>query len=308
MARVFDAVVKSASARGTLNGWLAAGAECADVIRAPFRRNPLSTGFELPSSSPLQRGAGMFPSLHDWRSAGRRIAAHRGYSALVVAILSLGIAINTVVFSVADSALFRGLPYPNGSRLVEVFNMDPAGKFSFPGMSADSFDEWRSHPDVFEAVEGFGYANFVMLGGAEPQRVGGAYITPGLFRALGVAPQRGRWFDAADGEPGRDALVIISDSLWRQQFAASDAALGQSITLNDKPYTVVGVMPRRFRFPASHQSVWLPMQSRGDGRSRLEAIALLARGVSATAAQARLDTLGQTLATERPRADRETIR
>ena len=300
MARVYAAVVASASRRGPLNGLAAAGAECADLILAALRRDPLSTGFAAAGTS-SPRGLGMFPSLHDWRSAGRRILAHPAYSALVVAILALGIAVNTVVFSVADSALFRGLPYPNGPRLVEVFNMDPAGKFSFPGLTPDSFDEWRTHPDVFEAIEGFSYANFVMLGGAEPQRVAGSYVTPGLFRALGVAPQRGRLFEAGDGQPGRDAIVIISDALWRQRFGASDAALGGTVTLNDTAFTVVGIMPRRFRFPASQQMVWLPAPVRPEGRSRHEALALLANGISTPAAQARLDALSESLTTERPR-------
>ena len=300
MVRDFDCVVQAAFARGTLTGLGVAGSECADVVLAPLRRDPLSTGFDRPSS-PLLRGARMFPSFHDWRTAGRRILIHRGYSALVVAILALGIAINTVVFSVADSALFRGLPYPNGPRVVEVFNMDPAGKFSFPGLTPDSFDEWRAHPDVLEAVEGFGYADFVSLGGAEPEQVFGAYVTPGLFRALGVTPQRGRLFEPADGDPGRNALVLISDAFWRKRFGGSDAAIGQTVTLNDTAFTVIGVMPRRFRFPASHQMVWLPASTGPGGRSRFEAIALLPNGVSAPAAQARLDALSERLATERPR-------
>jgi putative ABC transport system permease protein len=126
-------------------------------------------------------------------------------------------------------------------------------------------------------------------------------VTPGLFPALGVTPQRGRLFDASDGEPGRDALVIISNTLWRQRFGASDGAIGQTVTLNDRPFTVVGVMPRRFRFPASQQMVWLPSPARPDARSRQESLALLANGVSAPAAQARLDTLSESLAKERPR-------
>jgi putative ABC transport system permease protein len=301
MTRDYAAAVDAAFARGPLHGLLTAGAECGDLVLAPLRRDPLSPRPHVPTS-PLRRGAGMFPSLHDWRAAGRRMFAHPGYSALVVAILALGIAINTVVFSVADSALFRGLPYPNGPRLVEVFNMDPQGKFSFPGLTADAFDEWRSHGDVFEALEGFQYADFVSLGGAEPQQVFGAYVTPGLFHALGVTPQRGRLFDAGDGDPGRNALVLISDAFWRQRFGASDTAIGQTVTLNDTPFTVIGVMPRRFRVPASHQHVWLPAPARPEGRSRLEGLALLPTGLSAPAAQARLDALGERLATERPRA------
>jgi putative ABC transport system permease protein len=243
----------------------------------------------------------VLPSLHDWRTAARRAVANRTAAAVVVAILALGIAATTVVFSVADATMFRGLPYPNGSRLVEIFNVDPGGRFSYPGLDPEAMAEWRPHTELFDAFEGWNYGSFVVVGGAEPAQIGGAFVTPGLFGALGVTPARGRVFQPEDAEPGRDHVVIISDGLWRQRFAADPDVAGKTLTLNDRPFTVIGVMPPHFRFPSASQEVWLPTPPRQPGSGRLLATAILKPDLAKPTAQARLDTLAAALATERPR-------
>ena len=293
MAATFVSVLRASSSRGALAVLQTLAGEFRDLLATPFRGDPLTPP---PGGSGFRPGrTSLLPSRLDWKNAVRRAAARPVYSAVVVGVLALGIAINTVVFSVADSTLFRGLPYPNGARLVEVFNMDPAGKYSFPGIAPATFAEWRAHTDVFDALEGWNYGSFIMLGGAEPRRIGGAYVTPGLFRALGVSPVRGQGFEAADGEPGRDDRVIISDSLWRTRFGSSNDAIGQRLVLNDRSYTVVGVMPPHFRFPASHQLVWLPTATVQREGGRLQGLATLREGLTREVAQARLDTLGDAL-------------
>ena len=138
---------------------------------------------------------------------------------MVIVILALGIAINTVIFTVADASLFRGLPYPNGARIVELVEADEAGVAGFaPGLSPQRVDEWRRHDGLFDAIEGWDYATFHAGGSAEPEEVAGAFVTPGLFAAIGVTPARGRMFVADDTADGR--AVIISDRLWRRRFAA----------------------------------------------------------------------------------------
>jgi len=300
MTATFAGVMSASSSEGPLRVARAAAAEYADAALARFRRDPLEPRQRHPGPA---RGPSFVPSVQDWRSAVRRAFAHPGYAATVAGVLALGIAVNTIVFSVADSTLFRGLPYPNGPQLIEVFNMDPAGKFSFPGLAPDTFAEWREQTDVFEALEGWNYGSFILLGGAEPQRINGAYVTPGLFDALGVRPIRGHGFEPRDGEPGRDDRVIISERLWHQRFGARDDAIGQQIALNDRPYTIVGVMPPHFRFPASHQLLWLPAALEQPARGRLQGYGRLTRGLTREAAQTRLDTLAASLAIEKPRAD-----
>jgi predicted permease len=179
--------------------------------------------------------------------------------------------------------------------------MDPAGKFSFPGLGPEAFAEWRTRHEVFQALEGWNYGTFILVGGVEPERINGAYVTPRLFTALGVSPVIGRAFEDGDGEPGRDAIVIISYGLWQQRFGLRNDAIGQPLILNDRRFRVVGVMPPHFRFPASHQVVWLPTPLRQAGNARLQAVALLQPALTQTAAQARLDTITAALAAEQPR-------
>jgi len=305
MTATFASVLTSAAAGGPLAAVRTAAAECADAALGRFRRDPLEPPRRPASGS---RGGGLWPSLQDWRNAVRRAAANPGYAATVAGILALAIAVNTIVLSVADATLFRGLPYPNGPQLWDVENVDPSGKFSSAGLAPDTFAEWRAQTEIFDALEGWTYGTFTMLGGAEPRRINGAYVTPGLFPALGVEPIRGRGFDPDDGEPGRDARVIISERLWQQRFGGRDDAVGQVIVLDDRAFTVVGVMPAHFRFPASHQLVWLPATVHRPSGSRLQGYAKIKRGLTRDAAQARLDTLAAGLTTAKPREDGWRIR
>lgn len=247
----------------------------------------------------------MFPSSQDWRAAVRRLAAHRGYAAMVVAILALGIAINTVIFTVADASMFRGLPYPNGSRIVEIFTMDLAGKNGFPGLVGSGAQEWRTHTEIFETIETWEYANFIAAGSAEPEEVGGALISAGLFQSFGVHPARGRLFTQDDAAA---QVVIVSDGLWKRRFAADPDIVGKSLSLDDRPYTIVGVMPAHFRFPAAQQQVWLPKAPATAGSPRAQTVALLRAGLTKELAQARIDTLAAALQKDRPQKDGWNLR
>ena len=306
MTTTFASVLTSSAAGGPLATVRTAAAECADAALARFRRDPLQPP-RNPGAGP-GGGRSIWPSLHDWKNAVRRAAANPGYAATVTGILALAIAVNTIVLSVADSTLFRGLPYPNGPQLSEVVNVDPAGKFSSSGIAPETFAEWRAQTEIFDALEGWSYGSFIMLGGPEPLRIAGAYVTPGLFAALGVEPIRGHGFDPHDGEPGRDDRVLISERLWRQRFGSRDDAIGQVIVLNDRAFTVVGVMPPHFRFPASQQLVWLPAAIDQPSGNRLQGYAKIRRGLTRSAAQARLDTLAAALMTQKPREDGWRIR
>ena len=306
VAMTHRSILRDARRSGRRAALRAAAAEVLDLVVASQRPDPLRPPDGGGTSAP--GGFHMLPSAHDWKHAVRRAAARPGYSAIVIGVLALGIAVNTVVFSVADAALFRGLPYPNGARLMEVFNMDPAGRFSFPGLSPDTFAEWRTHTDIFESLEGWNYGSFVLLGGSEPQEVFGAYVTPGLFAATGVQPVLGRGFEPDDGDPGRAAFVIISHGLWQQRFGGRPDAIGRPLVLNDQPFTVVGVMPPHFRFPAAHQSVWLPTPSRQPANGRLQGIAVLRSGLTTETAQERLKTISAALTTAQPRAAGWNIR
>jgi putative ABC transport system permease protein len=275
-------------------------AECLDVLTTGVAarsrgRRPILL-MPPPSTS---TGLNIVPTLNEVTVAVRRLAKQPLYSGIVVLVLTLGIGVNTVVFSIADGLLLRGVPYPNAARLVELFNSDGRGA-GFPGLQPDAFAEWGAQTELFERLEGFAYGSFGAAGSAEPEILAGARVTPGLFPMLGVSPQLGRLFDPGEGVPGRDHVVILSDRLWERYFGADPLAIGRDLTLNDQRYEVVGVMPRGFRFPAGPQDLWIP-QAIGAAAESLEGLAMLPPGVDRTVAQRRVDTMAAALEQSKPR-------
>ena len=291
---------RTRSQRGTFAAVRTGAAECLDVVTtgAAARRHarrPVLRGSQPDAS----RGLSIVPTLTEFTVAVRRLAKQPLYSGIVVLVLTLGIGVNTVVFSIADGLLLRGVPYPNAGRLVELFNSDGRGG-GFPGLQADSFAEWGAQTELFERLEGFAYGSFGAAGSAEPEILGGARVTPGLFPMLGVSPHLGRLFDPGEGVPGRDRVVILSDRLWERYFGGDPAAVGSELTLNDQRYEVIGVMPKGFRFPAGPQDLWIP-QAIGAAGESLEGLALLPPGVDRAVAQQRVDTMAAALEQSKPR-------
>ena len=301
MTLTFDRVLAAARRRGRLAALAAFLAETADLAVASFRRDPLSPPRCRRESNPPSEVSAcclLFRTGGPPCGAPPRNPATRSWSS---SSSRWGLQINTVIFSVADAAMFRGLPYPSGSRLVEIFNDDPVGRFSSPGLLPETVSEWRGHAELFDAVEGMNFASFIVVGGAEPEEMSGAFITPGLFAALGLRPALGRLFQPEDAEPGRDRVVIISDTVWRKRFGADPDATGRTLTLNDQTFTVVGVMPPHFRYPAGPQQIWLPTPLRQPQGARLDVVAILKAGLTREAAQSRAKTLAVALTEQRPR-------
>jgi putative ABC transport system permease protein len=240
----------------------------------------------------------------DLRYGARTIWKNPGFAFVVVATLALGIGINSAVYSVVDAVLFRPLPFAQPERLVEIWQKEANSQFSYPGLRWEAFQEWRGQTNLFAQVEAYSPRNFTWTGGREPQTVAGPAVSAGLFAMLGVQPQLGRLFQPADGEPGNQRVALISDSFWKTNFGGSPDALGKTLTLNDQPYLVVGVMPPKFKFPYGKFQLWVPLALQPtDERQRpqrFNAVARLRGDLAQPAVQARLDTLGARLAQERP--------
>src|SRR5271170_95627 len=168
------------------------------------------------------------------------------FSAVVVLMLALGIGANTAVFSVVDGVLLRKLPYEDPDRLVMVWERNPAlGAQIGERLPAayTNFAEWQRQSGVFEGIAGMEDANLNRTGTGEPERVNGARISPNFFQVLGVLPAIGTTFDS---RPQDIQESILSYAYWESHFGANRNVIGQSITLNDIPYTVVGVLPAHF--------------------------------------------------------------
>jgi predicted permease len=183
------------------------------------------------------------------RQSLRSLRADRGFAVAAIAILALGLGANTAVFTVVDSILFRPLQYREPDRLYSIEEIVPQFVKIAPVLPVNGrhYTEWRAQAKSFEEIALVQTQNYNLTGSGEPEKLNGVRVTPNFFSTLGVAPQRGRDFSSEESRPGRDAVVLLSDSLWRRRFGAREDLIGQTIVLNDIPHLVAGVLPPEFR-------------------------------------------------------------
>ena len=186
-------------------------------------------------------------TLNYLRFAARSLRRSPTFTLFSVLTLVLGIGASTAVFSVFSSALLRELPYPDGDRLVVVAESRDATdeiSVSFPDLA-----DWQARTRTFDQLAGYIGQSFNLVGESEPERLRGVLATSNLFATLQVQPFMGRDFLPEEGLPGAPRVVAISYALWTTRFASNPAVIGQTISLNDEPTTIVAVMPEGFRFP-----------------------------------------------------------
>jgi putative ABC transport system permease protein len=250
--------------------------------------------------------------LSDVRYTLRVLRKSPGFAIIVVLALALGIGANTAIFSVVNAVLLRALPFPDPGRIVMVWSPNPqviAGVDELPPSNADLKD-WREQNHVFESLAGFTSRQFNLAGQGDPERVGGAEVTVDFLPALGVKPERGRWFTADEDQPGK-RVAIISHALWQRRYAGDQGILGRQITIDGQSYTVAGVMPPGFQFPrgselpnfyafAAQTEVWTPLglepkRWNNRGSHMLVALARLKPGTSLQRAQSEMTAIEKRL-------------
>ena len=219
----------------------------------------------------------------------------------VVATLALAVGANTLLFAIANAAIFRALPYPDGARLVSPSVVNK-------GRDVARIDEptirlaAAARLPVFESLAPYNSASATMVGGEYPERLAGARVSQPFFDVLGTQPVLGRTFTDHELVTGGPAVIVLSDALWTRRFGRSANIVGQRVTLDDGSYEVIGVMPAGFRFPGSSE-FWLPLYPRtiaGGGLYYIDAVARLAPSVSVGQAQAALATLRESRKSELP--------
>lgn len=177
----------------------------------------------------------------DVRYAFRSMRKNPDFAAAAILSLALGIGATTAIFSVADSVLFRSLPYLQPERLATV-SVDGA-------VSAPLYELFRREARSIERAALFTNWSFNLAGQGEPERIPAARVSAELFRLLGVMPELGRTFTADEDQTGRENVVLIGDGLWKRRFEGDPNIVGRTLILNDAPHTVIGVMPPGFQFP-----------------------------------------------------------
>ena len=194
----------------------------------------------------------------DLKYAGRQLRRNPGFAAVGVLTLALGIGASTAIFSAVSPILFESLPYPHADRIMMIWD---TYEDSRADVTFHTFRELSERNRSFEAVAVMTAWQPAMTTADQPQRFDGQKVTASYFRALGVSPVLGRDFQASDDAPSSPKVVVLSEPLWRRQFASDNAILGRHIMLDDEDYTIIGVMPRGFEnVLASSAELWRPLQ------------------------------------------------
>ncbi|HEY1336340.1 MAG TPA: ABC transporter permease [Bryobacteraceae bacterium] len=242
--------------------------------------------------------------LHDLRFGVRMLAKNRGFTAVAVATLALGIGANTAIFSVVRASLLTPVAISDPERVVVVWTENPGRQWHHIPASIPDFRDWKNS-GVFEALTGFTDGGFNLRRGEGVERVTAEFVTPEMFDVLGVKPALGRVFTEEDM---RTPAVVLTDSLWRSAFAADAGVIGRKIVLDGEPHVVIGVLPADLARLETEQ-MYAPLdldtsKSAHDRGSRFFGVAgRLKRGVSFEAAQARMADLSRRLAQQYPDDD-----
>ncbi|CAN5132696.1 ABC transporter permease [soil metagenome] len=247
--------------------------------------------------------------VHDLRFAARTLLKSRGFTAVVLLTLALGIGANTAIFSVVNAVLLRPLPYEDPGRLVTIWQ-DERGRDG-------PEDEWFTPPnffDVRDASQSFERVAATrgwspnLTGDGEPEQLTGSAVSHDYFRLLRASPVLGRGFLVEEDTPDAGQVVVLSHGLWERRFGADPKIIGSSVTLNAEPHTVVGIAPANFQplgFEAPDVEIWRPLRMNatggcGRGCYVLQVFGRLAPGATLESASAELNTVASSLAREYP--------
>ena len=245
----------------------------------------------------------------DLRQAIRTLLKSPGFSALVIVVLALGIGANTAIFSIVNGVLLKPLPFRDPGTLVSI---ETTLKGEPDDSSYPDFLDWQSAASSFDALGVYAGTGATLTGSGDATGFSAAVVSPGLLSMLGVAPQRGRLFEADDDKPGAPRTAIISDRVWTSHFSRDPNIVGRAVTLDGDPFTIIGVMPAGFEFPFGDEDpaqLWMPVRaSRFSAKwaeqrsaSFLHGVGRLKRGTSVAAAQGEMSTIANRLAEQYPR-------
>jgi len=247
--------------------------------------------------------------IQDLRYGVRMLLKNPAFTFIAMLTLAVGIGANSAIFSVINGVLLRPLPFAEPDRLVMLWTDNPTwdvGLHELPAANSD-LPEWRANAKSFEQIAAFQSTLSDLSDDGNPQRVGGVDVSANLLPMLGINPVFGRGFVAEEETPGQDRVVIISHALWQQRFGGASDAIGKTITVNQVPRQIIGVLPDGFHFPRATEmprgydlperaDLWMPL-ARTDKfwesreQRQLVLIARLNAGVTQNQAQAEMDAI-----------------
>jgi predicted permease len=246
--------------------------------------------------------------VQDLRFTIRQLRKNPAFTFTAIAMVALGIGASVAIFAFVDAALIKPLPYQNPSRLLFVTETTPDIPRS--NLSYPDYIDWKKLNRVFDSIDVYGQRGNVVQTATGMEMVDGARVSVGFFRTLGVSPLLGRDFNAGEDLPDTPRTLILSYASWQKRFGGKQEIIGQPITLDETPYTIVGVLPQNFHFaPAENTEFWTTLNPRGGCYTRrschfLNGIARLKDGVSAQTALGDLTRLAKDLEAQYPDSNR----
>ena len=199
----------------------------------------------------------------------RALRSAPGFALVALLTLALGIGANTAIFSVVRGVLLSPLPFPDADRVIRVWHANQSENDLKSQVSEPDFLEWKAESKRFASLAAYWYApggsGADLTGVGNPERIQGAYFTPGFFETLGARAALGRTIRPEEAVVGNDRFVVLSDGLWRRRFGADRTIIGRPLTIDGDLFTVVGVMPPAFTFPADRIDFWMPLSIMGPG-------------------------------------------
>jgi putative ABC transport system permease protein len=241
--------------------------------------------------------------LQDLGYGARMLLAKPGFTIITILTLALGIGANTAIFTVVEAALLRGLPYNQPDRLFHLWETTPQKEYPQREFSYPDYQDYLAN-QVFEGVAAYtGGGGSVLTGRGEPERIFAPSVSANFFSLLGVAPIIGRTFSEGDDKPGASRVVVLSYGFWQRMFARDSGVVGQTLTINGTPQTVIGVMPPSFTFAMRPGDLWMAYQPSEVQLTRrflhgTNLIARLKSGVSIEQAQSEMSSIALRIAAE----------
>ncbi len=247
--------------------------------------------------------------LNDLRFAVRSLLKRPGFALVVIITLALGIGANTAIFSVVNAVLLSPLPYKEPERLVAVWAKSTNRNLTNQPVSYLNYTDWKEQTQAFEQLAAIRAESLNLTGQGEPERINGVRITVNILSTLGVTPELGRDFLPEEGQPEKASAALVSYGLWQRRFGGDPKLIGQTLTLDAKPYTVIGILPPWLKYPGlimpqTGADIWIPYlvspSQNQRGFANLRLVGKLKPGVTLTAAQTDVDLVARRLEQQYP--------
>jgi predicted permease len=242
--------------------------------------------------------------MHDLKLALRQLLKHRGFTAVVVVTLTLGIGANTAIFSLVSGILLKS-PYDDPDQLVQVWE-DPGTGARKNTLSPGVFLDWQTQNTTFEGLSLANETNLNFTGSGEPERLEGLRMSANGLSLLRAKPLLGRTFAPDEDRPGKNNVLVLTERLWQRRFGADPNIVGRTVELNLEPHTVIGVLPANF-LPSDESEYVVPFpfpseHSQNRGMHYLRAIGRLKSGITVAQARAELNTIADRMRMHYPQS------